>query len=312
MTFQAAPEIVSADFTIRSMLLNLRDDVIITLPGYNDTNMQIRGMAKDWNKLNNRLTLWNVPSFKDVGRYTADSQRSIYAATIQQRNDQGFWMDDNSTPGRTNTLFDSFTGSAGTEINARLMDRGGTWLYDSIQQVDDASFELVPDGMMVNTNGDNSREYFAIAGSSLSDAYVRCDMYHDTGFGNSRGGIVFRWQDRRNHWRIDYDSQNRRWTLHKIRGGVKINMHQEAQQVNDGITIALTISMIGDSIEVETSASHYPGHISGNKFDITDSFLQSQTFHGLFNNNHASASRFIFNNFEATPALTLDTASYWY
>jgi len=229
MTFGSAPEIVSADFTIRSMLLSLTGDVVVTLPGYVDTNMQVRGMGKDWNKLNNKLTLWNVPSFLDVGRYTSDDAPFLYGANTQQQQDQGFWLNADSTVGVC-YLNDVFTDTDGVLLPAHPMTIGPYWddVYGSMQiQSNAAAIKTrasLPAGIL---NGSMS-----VVGTTLT-AYTYTASAQVVG-STGVAGMVFRYVDANNFQTIYFSRTFGVFFLYSVVNGLTPGDGQQFDVLNPG------------------------------------------------------------------------------
>jgi hypothetical protein len=90
MIFSKEPVNIQARLTNRAMLLNLADQIDITYDVFNDRTVQIRKLETDLAGMTTRISGFNLFMI-GVGRWTADSAPNWNAASMVQRQEQGFW-----------------------------------------------------------------------------------------------------------------------------------------------------------------------------------------------------------------------------
>jgi hypothetical protein len=135
--------------------------------------------------------------------------------------------------------------------------------------------------------GINSNRAYTVSGSSgdqfavvnsLANGFVQAKI---TTLG-SWVGLVFRYQDTSNYWKVSADLGNNRWTVARVVGGTQGGY----QYINQA-------PAAGNTVKVSTSGSTITVFINGvQKAQFTDSALQSATKTGLLGHSSGLAARF--------------------
>jgi len=176
-------------------------------------------------------------------------------------------------------LFDSFTDTNGTALNAHTMDIGSGWTYEGAG----AAFTINASGRAYCSGGSFSIAY---ANAGVSDCTLTCT--YNPGATASDWGVIFRVSNIGALWmaalspslgRFEVWNRFSSWTL----------MGSSLVSIPGSTDYTIRVVLSGTSIVATLNGA--------NTVSVTSSSLQSQTLHGLASEN---LSDITFDNFRVT------------
>ena len=323
LTYQIAPEVVNAEFKHRALLLQLTDAVELTVGHFDSAPMQVREKTEDWERLRTSLTMWHIPSFEQVGRWTAPTAPSYFAATIEQQKEQGFWLAEDGTAGLTHTVFDAFTGTAGAQINSRLMDRGGTWTTQDILNGTAGVGITISGGGVATAQSAAVRTMAAVVASSVISGSISAYLLRENaGSAGGEAGIVAHYSDFKNLWYISLIYSPflpvSQFTIYRKVAGklqtkaVKLNSITWADA---GHSVLMTVLLSGTVASPVLNAQITNlGDGSVDALTVSgDSFLFDKASHGFFiTTNPSNDMEMYVNDFKVLPGSCGTATSHFY
>jgi len=302
--------LVTAEFKHRAMLLELTDSVVFDRAHFSEVPMLVRGVDRDWNRLRSRLTLWNVPSFADTARWSADSEFSYFANTIPKQQELGFWADEIGTVGLTHTILDTFTGSPGTAIDGRLMDRGGTWKQISAQGAATPDFQIVGNNIcsgIIPFSANTTAGAIVLSSVLVGEVVCTFPVLNDSGVPAS--GLLIRWVSPSQHWRVQIEDASSSFYMIKFANGLQVSVGvTNTMNVNAGDSILVTCLMTATGVSAKAHNLNDGSSAEvAEQADTTDS-----KWHGIYHQARSGSGDIGFNDFKVIPGASGLGQSYWY
>jgi hypothetical protein len=210
---------------------------------------------------------WNdvlVGSPFGSSRFVASSQLGLMAQGVS-----GGEIDSIVAKSRSPLAVDSFTGVNGTGLASHATDTGQVWtVHAGAAQITGNKLEPTANGTVATI------ETGLIKG--------RVEIKLDTVIVDSNAGLVFRYVDINNYWRLMYQGVSQKLYLQRVSGGVSTNI------ITDSVPVGLGSVSAGDVLFVDlTDPTGFTVGVRNNndeyKFTpVSDSANASGTRHGIW------------------------------
>jgi len=143
---------------------------------------------------------------------------------------------------------DTFTDTAGTNLNAHASDSGGSWTAR-------AGTITISVGNQATVN---AAELYTYSVTSVA-GFIRASFTNSTGSGTRSAFLVFRWVDSSNYWFVEWSRETTSIKLFKRVAGVNTEMGEADQDFSTSQTLG--VSFINDDIIVYTNDGLSPTNL---------------------------------------------------
>lgn len=162
---------------------------------------------------------------------------------------------------------DTFTDTAGTNLNAHTSDSGNSWTAR-------AGTITISAGNQATVNASELYTYTITS----ADGFIRASFTNATGSGTRSAFLVFRWADASSYWFVEYSRETSSVKLFKRVAGANTEMGEA--DLNYATTMTIGVSFINDEIIVYTGAVASPTNLIP-VIRVSDSALNANTNIGL-------------------------------